>query len=105
MWEIIPIILVLVLFGNVSATTLGAFSEGKSSVFISRQKKLSENQGERETLLSKTTSALFTNPRRYDSDEEGTPTKYGSNVVPYNTSSINSSLQDHLSMSNTQTPV
>ncbi len=46
LWEIIPIILVLVLFGNVSATTLGAFSkpENKKVTTLLRQKKINEGQ-------------------------------------------------------------
>ena len=50
LWEIIPIILVLVLFGNVNATTLGAFSKisepKKVNTFI-RPKKIVESQGKK----------------------------------------------------------
>ena len=96
LWEILPIILVLVLFGNVNATTLGAFNKAepkKPTTFI-RPKRVTESQ---DTLLK---AQLFNDPKRYDSDDETSPLHKGNsplfyyygNNSPYLTSSINVSI-------------
>jgi len=92
LWEIIPIILVLILFGNVSATTLGAFSkpENKKVNTLLRQKKVNENSQDQ---LSK--ASLFNDPKRYDSDDETTPLRgspmyfYGNNSPYFTGTNVN----------------
>jgi len=72
-WEIVPTILVLVLFGLVRTTNLGAFSrqkpsKNKSSTPSRPRTPLAAPSG---GVLSK--AHLFNDPRRYDSDEETSP--------------------------------
>ncbi|PRP87717.1 hypothetical protein PROFUN_02417 [Planoprotostelium fungivorum] len=87
-WEIVPTILVLVLFGKVSATGLGAWSKSTVSVF-EKQTKYAAIPHSDTSYLPK--SQLFNDPRRYESDEESSPlnrsinpTMYGSSASPVN---------------------
>jgi len=69
LWEIVPTILVLVLFGTVKSTSLGAFSRPPKSTTPHKNSKVPSvppNQG-------KLLRDLFSDPRRYDSDEETSP--------------------------------
>jgi len=91
LWEIIPTSLVLVLFGTVKATSLGAFS--KKAMGWTRDPNypralVQEQQG----LITK--AQIFNNPGRYDSDDEIKSTSqnslYGSlgTNSPYSTTPV-----------------
>jgi len=90
LWEIIPTTLVLVLFGKVSATTLGAFSKKKMvNPTVAHLQIQARTSGElpAQPLLK---AQLFNDPRRYDSDEESSVLKSplhfsGTYHSPYNT--------------------
>jgi len=80
-WEVVPIILVLILFGNVSPTTLGAFSRTENSKvgpFL-----FPKNNDNQDTLLK---AHLFNDPKRYDSDDENTPVFHKGSPIFYNNS-------------------
>jgi len=108
LWEIIPIILVLFLFGNVSATTLGAFSkpENKKVNTLFRQKKINDNA--QDQLLK---ASLFNDPKRYDSDDETTPLRgspmnlYGNNSPYFTGTNVNPAPQDLVITSRLEQPV
>jgi len=100
-WEIIPIILVFILFGNVTSTTLGAFSnicrcfntkEDNDYLSVNYQRISNEPGGSFANTLNK--AQLFNNPKRYDSDEENSSQKtspvHGSLNSPYNVAPIHS---------------
>jgi len=104
-FEIIPIILVMILFGRVKSTTLGVFSRTaqKSQPNLSNFKRQAnlvvntESTGSGPHLLK---ADLFNNPLRYDSDDENTPFKnspvqYGTHS-PYPVASPIRSLNDDL---------
>jgi len=97
-WEIIPTILVLVLFGNVNSTTLGAFSnmcrclkspEDENEYLSVQYQRVSQ---EAIGTHSFNKAQLFNNPKRYDSDEENSSQRtsplYGSLNSPYNVAPI-----------------
>jgi len=97
-WEIIPTILVLVLFGNVNSTTLGACSNvchccrnsGDDSEYLSVNYQRINHESQGSHNFNK--AQLFNNPKRYDSDEETSSSQrtsplYGSLNSPYNVNS------------------
>jgi len=103
-WEIIPTILVLVLFGNVNSTTLGAFSHlftcfkssGEPEVAYSsiRYQKLSHDSLPGSGIFPK--AQLFSDPKRYDSDEDSSSSS--------RTSPISGSLNSNFLISPSTTP-
>jgi len=104
-FEIIPTILVLALFGQVQATTLGAFSKSTKYQFgyqILSNSRQSDDSNVLNGSGNLIKADLFNNPLRYDSDEENTPFKsspspsslvYGTNspysVTPIHTTNNN----------------
>jgi len=95
LWEIIPTILVLVLFGKVQSTTLGAFS--KKQTFVKKNPNYTKIVNQNNSVNTEISNSgplakaqIFNDPRRYDSDDETTPFKsqtstpllYGSNNSP-----------------------
>jgi len=72
-WEIIPTILVLTLFGQVVSTSLGVLN--RNYYFAGRTAAYHNNLGGtvRDGQLLK--AEIFNDPKRYDSDDETTPFK------------------------------
>eukprot|EP01117_Protostelium_nocturnum_P003888 TRINITY_DN1514_c0_g1_i2.p1 TRINITY_DN1514_c0_g1~~TRINITY_DN1514_c0_g1_i2.p1 ORF type:complete len:362 (-),score=61.21 TRINITY_DN1514_c0_g1_i2:10-1095(-) len=98
MWEIVTTCLVLVLFGKVSATSLGVWSTKRSTTIFDKQPRYSAVPHTDISYLPK--AEMFNDPRRYDSDDETLPIRgmksssiaYGSSsspVHPYPVRSIN----------------
>jgi len=75
-WEIVPTILVLVLFGNVNSTTLGAFGNlcrcirTEDDVTPYASIKYQQINQEQPGVTHFNKAQLFNDPKRYDSDEE-----------------------------------
>jgi len=91
-WEIIPTILVLMLFGRVKTTNLGAFAKKvpKLGKINSPRPKSSMATPTGQLLRAH----LFSDPRRYDSDEENSPLLRNMALTPSspNTGPLTSSL-------------
>jgi len=89
-FEIVPTILVLVLFGHVKSTTLGALSKSKGRAFHSREanySKISQDVSYKGFPTNQLVRAeLFNDPRRYDSDDENMPFRPSPSVNSYGTS-------------------
>jgi len=94
-FEIVPTILVLVLFGHVKSTTLGALSKSKGKAFHSREAnytKVSQEGSFKGFPTNQLVRAeLFNDPRRYDSDDENMPFRPSPTVNSYGTGSSGSS--------------
>jgi len=84
-FEILPTILVLILFGSVKSTNLGALSKKKNFTKISiYARKSADIAGNNVSGLLK--AELFNDPKRYDSDDEATPFKISPSTLAYGTS-------------------
>eukprot|EP01114_Cavostelium_apophysatum_P014965 TRINITY_DN3994_c0_g1_i1.p1 TRINITY_DN3994_c0_g1~~TRINITY_DN3994_c0_g1_i1.p1 ORF type:complete len:356 (-),score=63.33 TRINITY_DN3994_c0_g1_i1:291-1358(-) len=73
-FEILPTILVLILFGQVKSTTLGVLHKKPVFLHDGRNALYNKNDSLRGSTGQLLRSDIFNNPRRYDSDEE-TPFK------------------------------